>query len=60
MTMPETLNKNLEQKSYIECVTYENYHSAFPAHPSLLYPALNPAPLPSKISDLDSLSNFTY
>ena len=47
MIMPENLNKKLEQKSYKECVTHENYYSAFPAHPSLLYSGLvNPAPPP--------------
>ena len=46
MIMPENLIKNLEQKSYTECVTHENYYSAFPAHPSPLYPGPeNPIPL---------------
>ena len=44
--MPENLNKNLEQMSYTECVTYENYYSAFPAHPSPLYPGPEPSPPP--------------
>ena len=44
--MPENLNKNLEQKSHTtECVTHENYYSAFPAHPSPLYPCPEPRPL---------------
>ena len=34
--MPENLNKNLEQKSYTESVTHENYYSAFPAQPSFI------------------------
>ena len=34
--MPENLNKNLEPKSYTECVTHENNYSDFPAHPSPL------------------------
>ena len=45
MIMPENLNKNLEQKSYTECVTHENYYSAFPAHASPIYPdPENPSP----------------
>ena len=44
MIMPENLNKNLEQKSYTECVHHENYLSAFPAHPSPLYPGPEPPP----------------
>ena len=36
MIMRENLNKNLEQKSYTECLTHENYYPAFPAHPSPL------------------------
>ena len=47
MIMPENLNKNLEQKSNTECVTHENYYSAFPAHLSPLYPGPeNPTPSP--------------
>ena len=48
MIMPENLNKNLEQKRYTECVTRENYYSAFPTHPSPLDPGPYP-PLPKKI-----------
>ena len=44
MIMPENLNKHLEQKSYTECVTHENYYSAFPAHPSSLYHSPEPPP----------------
>ena len=64
MIMPENL-KNLEQTSYTECITHENYY--FPAHPSPLYPGPensapphSPPPPPQKKSDLDSLSKFTY
>ena len=46
MIIQENLNKNLEQKSYIECVTHENYYSAFPAHPSPLYPGPEHSPPP--------------
>ena len=46
MIMPENLNKNLEQKSYTECVTHENYYSAFPAHLFLYTLALKPPPPP--------------
>ena len=46
MSMPENLDKNLEQQSYTECVSHENYYSAFPAHPSSLYPGLPPPPPP--------------
>ena len=46
MIMPKNLNINLEQKIFTECVTNENYYSAFPAHPSPLYPGPeNPSPL---------------
>ena len=44
MIMPENLNKILEQKSYTECVTHENYYSAFPARTSPLYPGPKPPP----------------
>ena len=47
LIMPENLNKNLEQKSYTECVTHEIYYSTFPAHPSPLYPSPEPRPPPS-------------
>ena len=63
MIMPENLNKNLEQKSYTECVTHENYYSAFPLTALFNTLALNPLPPPppQKIkSDLDSLPKFTY
>ena len=71
MIMPENLNKNLEQKSYTECVTHENYNSAFPAHPSAFYcgpeprhppfrPPPSPPPPPKKKSDSDSLSKYNY
>ena len=59
--MPENLNKNLEQKSYTECVTHENYYSAYPAHPSPLYSGPEPlttSPLHPQKSDLDSLSKL--
>ena len=44
--MPENLNKNLEQKSYIECVTHEHYYLAIPAHPSPIYLGPEPPPTP--------------
>ena len=58
MIIRENLNKNLEQKSYIECVTHENYYSAFPAHPSPLYPGPeHPPHHQTKKSDLDFCQN---
>ena len=46
MIMPENLERKLEKKSYTECVTHENYYSAFPAYPSPSYPGHDPPPSP--------------
>ena len=62
MIMPENRIKNLEQKSYTECVTHENYYSAFSAHPSPLYPGPDPPLSPTKnqiwiLCQIDLLEN---
>ena len=44
MIILENLSKNLEQKNDTECVTHDNFYSAFPAHPSPLYPSPEPPP----------------
>ena len=47
MIMPQNHNKNLEQKSYTECVTHENYYSLpSPLTPILYNLALKTLPPP--------------
>ena len=62
MIMPENLNENSEQNSYTECVIHENITLPSPLTPllyTLALKTLHPPP-PTKKSDLDSLSKFTY